>query len=392
LLRSEEFKDKFGGHLQFDQFTDRAIVSGGEVANESWTNISSWLSEGFYFERSPGSVRDFGRMVAMNNSTDILHEYVANLNWDNEDRFEHLFETLATESDYHRVLVRKWLVGGIARALQPGCSAGHMLVLHGAQGIGKSRFFQALAPVSDWFSDSSTFKFRGSNAARDEEMKLQGHWIVEVAELAGIMKSDFSDLKQFLTLQAPRIRRPYDADVVPLKRRCIFGGSTNIDAVVNDPTGSRRFGFLTLPEGHHIDVKWVKENRHQLWAQAKHYYDNGMKWWLEDAEVPAQVEDNAQYRTSHPWTNDIVEWAQGKSRFNTGDVLTHAVGKDKGQWTIADENSVRAILQAENWQKKRIKVRNGDNFTYPKGMWINPDTAIDASFTGVRWEPPKSEF
>ena len=60
-----------------------------------------------------------------------------------------------------------------------------MLVLNGPQGMGKSTFYALLG--REWFSDSlSIADMRDKTAAE----KLQGYWILEIAEMNGIKKVD----------------------------------------------------------------------------------------------------------------------------------------------------------------------------------------------------------
>jgi hypothetical protein len=53
---------------------------------------------------------------------------------------------------YSKIVFRKWLISAVARALQPGCKADHVLILEGAQGAGKS------TAIRKWREDSECGK------------------------------------------------------------------------------------------------------------------------------------------------------------------------------------------------------------------------------------------
>ncbi|VEH09405.1 virulence-associated E family protein [Corynebacterium kutscheri] len=69
-----------------------------------------------------------------------------------------------------------------------------MLILNGPQGTGKSTLFAKLAEA--WFSDAlSLTDMRDKTGAE----KLQGYWILELGELAGMRKMDVETVKGFLS-------------------------------------------------------------------------------------------------------------------------------------------------------------------------------------------------
>ena len=105
--------------------------------------------------------------------------------------------------------------------MEPGIKFDYMLVLNGPQGIGKSTLFNRLG--GQWFSDSlSIADMRDKTAAE----KLQGYWIVEIGELAGIKKVDEETLKSFLSRQDDKYRAAYGYSVEDHPRQCIIVGST----------------------------------------------------------------------------------------------------------------------------------------------------------------------
>ena len=94
----------------------------------------------------------------------------------------------AADTAYTRAVARKMLVAAIARVYQPGIKFDSVVVLNGPQGMGKSSFFAKLG--GKWFSDSLTIGDMKDKAAPE---KLQGQWILELGELAGLKKGGRGD-------------------------------------------------------------------------------------------------------------------------------------------------------------------------------------------------------
>ena len=102
----------------------------------------------------------------------------------------------AEDTQYVRAVTRKTLCAAVNRVLHPGCKFDCMLVLNGPQGIGKSTLIAKLA--GEWFSDSLNL---GDTKDKTAAEKLQGYWILEIGELAGLRKAEVETLRSFLSRQ-----------------------------------------------------------------------------------------------------------------------------------------------------------------------------------------------
>ena len=90
-----------------------------------------------------------------------IRDYLEGLAWDGIPRLDRLLIAYfgAEDSPYVQAVTRKTLTAAVARAMAPGVKFDSMLILSGAQGLGKSTFFRLLG--MDWYSDSlSTFEER----------------------------------------------------------------------------------------------------------------------------------------------------------------------------------------------------------------------------------------
>lgn len=194
---------------------------------------------------APGKLKEAALKVAVERSRHPVKEYLLNLpKWDGVKRVDGLLVKYlgAEDNIYTREATRKTLVAAVARTMNPGIKFDTVLVLNGPQGIGKSTLFSKLG--GKFFSDSlSISDMRDKTAAE----KLQGYWILEIGELAGIRKIDEETLKSFLSRQDDKFRASYGYSVEDHPRQCIIVGTTNQEAgFLRDITGGRRFGFGQL--------------------------------------------------------------------------------------------------------------------------------------------------
>jgi putative DNA primase/helicase len=83
-----------------------------------------------------------------------IREYLTGLRWDSVPRLEEWVITyLGTEdTPLNRAIGSRWMISGVARIMQPGVKADHMLILEGPQGSKKSSAIKMLAGA-DWFTD-----------------------------------------------------------------------------------------------------------------------------------------------------------------------------------------------------------------------------------------------
>lgn len=200
--------------------------------------------------------------------------------WDGVKRVDELLIKYfgAEDNTYTRSVIRKTLCAAVARIYQPGIKFDSMLVLNGPTDLGKSTFFARLA--GDWFSDSLNFADMGKG--KDAAEKLQGIWIVEIPELAGLSKMDVNNIKGFLSRQDDQYRPSYGRTVESHPRQCIIVGSTNAEGAgfLRDATGNRRFWVVRIPGCKRKGWDLPKEDTAQIWAEAKRYWEKGETLYL----------------------------------------------------------------------------------------------------------------
>lgn len=212
--------------------------------------------------------RDAVTVVAGENGFHPVIDYLEGLPaWDGTERLDTLLvDTLGAEdTPYVRAVTRKTLVAAVARVMRPGIKFDTALILCGGQGIGKSTLVQRLA--GPWFTDGLTLTDMRDKTSAE---KLRGHWLIEIAELAGMRKAELEAVKAFLSRTSDDYRPAYGTIVEHHLRQCVFIGTTNApDGFLQDATGNRRFWPVPC-RGGGATPPWTLTEDHitQIWAEA----------------------------------------------------------------------------------------------------------------------------
>lgn len=211
-------------------------------------------------------------------------EWFESLTWDGKPRLEFFFHDFfkVTLNPFTRVALKHWLVGAVSRIYQAGAPLDLILVIKGKQGIGKSLFLKRLATID--FSRQGDHLYSDTKIdfdhAKDSYEQLEGIWIYEWKELAGMNMSEQESIKAFVDKTEDKFRRSYGRRNVEIKRRVAFAGSTNEKTPLRDRTGNRRFLVIESPlqyqECYVKDMtKFTQEYRDQMLAEAISLYKSG---------------------------------------------------------------------------------------------------------------------
>mgnify|MGYP000234857793 FL=1 len=210
-----------------------------------------------------------------------IREFLSSLpGWDEVPRVDALLVDYlgAADTPYVRAVTRKTLCGAIARVTKPGCKFDTMLVLNGPQGKGKSTLIARLC--GEWFNDSLLLNDTKDKTAAE---KLQGYWILEIGELAGLKKTEIETLRGFLSRQNDIYRASFGRRAIPHPRQCVFIGTTNAEnGYLRDTAWNRRFWPVKTP-GDAPRASWElkEEEIRQIWAEALVYYEAGESLHLD---------------------------------------------------------------------------------------------------------------
>ena len=333
-----------------------------------------------------------------------IREFIESLpEWDKVPRVDTLLVDYLGASDtaYIRAVTRKTLCAAISRVLRPGCKFDSMLVLNGPQGVGKSTLIAKLA--GEWFSDSLNL---GDTKDKTAAEKLQGYWILEIGELAGLKKAEVETLRSFLSRQNDIYRAAFGKRATPHLRQCVFFGTTNAESgYLRDTTGNRRFWPVKTP-GNGKKQSWnlTHEEILQIWAEALVYVRQGEKLYLS-AEMDALAKDEQREAMESDEREGLVReyldtllperWAEmdlfERRNFLSGsdfgglqekgtvqrtsvsnmEIWCECFGKERANLRRTDSNELTGILARLGWKRADNKVRiplYGPQYVFvPKG-------------------------
>jgi putative DNA primase/helicase len=250
-----------------------------------------------YLEKTYGitgiqKIQDALGITFTNNSFHPVRDYLKSLQWDSEERIDTLLIDYlgAEDNEYVRSVTRKTLVAAVARVFNPGTKFDYVLTLVGKQGIGKSSLINKLG--KSWYSDSFN-TIQGKEAFE----QIQGVWLIEIGELAGLKKVEMEHVKHFISKREDRYRVAYGRRIENFPRQCVFFGTTNSRDFLRDPTGNRRFWPVSTMEAaptKDVFSDLTSEEIDQVWAEAVVRFKAGEKLYLskhvEDMAFEKQVE------------------------------------------------------------------------------------------------------
>ena len=213
--------------------------------------------------------------------------------WDGMERADTLLIDYlgAEDTPYVRAVTRKELCAAYCRVYHPGIKFDSMIVLNGDQGIGKSTLIAKLG--GEWYSDSLNLSDMNDKTAAE---KLQGYWIMEIGELAGMRKADLDKVKAFISRQDDKYRASFGRRVTPHPRQCVFFGTTNSqNGYLRDITGNRRYWNVKVPgNGKYKPWDMDEDTVKQVWAEVMVYAKAGEKLYLPpELEAYAKEEQRA---------------------------------------------------------------------------------------------------
>lgn len=287
LFGQNEFDAK--GYV-FGDLPWRKVDHPEPIRNVDLAGIRNYLGS-IYGINSVQKVEDALTLEMERNRFHPIRDYLRSLKWDGTPRVDTmLIDYLgARDNIYVREASRKVLTGAVARVMEPGCKFDLVLMLVGPQGAGKSTLIKRLG--QRWFSDTF-LSVQGKEALE----QIQGAWLIEMAELAGLKKAEVESVKHFISKQEDVFRPAYARTSETFPRQCIFIGTTNDPEFLRDPSGNRRFIPVDIDKTRSTkDVFHIpQEEIDQIWAEAFELYMSGETLWLgEEAEMLAKEEQRA---------------------------------------------------------------------------------------------------
>jgi len=376
---------------KYDEFTSRAflLISDTWVVRDDGADgrLYSWLVAKFPFlaKVTVKKIAELVTFVQYRNKFDSAKDYINSLTWDGVARLDTWLPKVffVDEDSYYRDIGSKWFMGIVARILQPGCKFDNALVVHGGQGIGKSSVFLIIA------GEENHVEFTDLKV-REMQQDIQGKLIVEFAEAAIFSKADSESLKSIISRQTDTFRVPYERHPRDFPRRCVFAVTANNDDILKDSTGGRRWWAVEVPPDMRVyppqrkaDIHWLRDNRDQLFAEAKVRFQNGEDFRNVDElelikhqkSITATEQDEDLF---YNWYHGLTADHQNRGVTIRGtycgtykhDRMGEPLREDEVSINKADEMRVGRILKKLGLEKIHTKTTN---------VWV-PGQMFDRNF------------
>lgn len=218
--------------------------------------------------------------------------------WDGKDHIRALARTVPTANPHWADWFYIWYLGmvdqwrGINHRLY-GNSVAPLLI--SKQGFNKSTFCRRLIPQElQWgYTDNLVLSEK-----RQVYQAMAQTLLINLDEFNQILPQvQQGFLKNLIQLPNVKMKRPYGGHVEEFPRLASFIATSNMDDILTDPSGNRRFIGVELTGP--IDVS-VKPNYVQLFAQAMAAIRAGEKTYFDSVETALLMQSNRQFEVVPP--------------------------------------------------------------------------------------------
>ena len=311
-----------------------------------------YLGSSRYGINARNTIYDVFSSIASRQAFHPVRDYLDGLEWDGVPRLETLFiDSLGIEdSPYSRAITKLMLVGAVKRIYEPACFMDYVMVFVGQEGIGKSKMLNKLAVKDEWYAGDCPI------VGKEAFENIRGKWIVEMAELKDINKRDSGTVKSFISKTSDYYRAAYDRYPQDQPRQCVFFGSGNDVNFLKGIGGDRRFLPVEVNEKRKKKNwdEYTDEDINNVYAEAKHYYEQGMKLMLPEEIVPLAREKQREHTETDAWEDYIDEFLSEEVPTNWIDLEEDSDVEPDLTMTTRDRVTVRDIWEKGFGERKPI--------------------------------------
>lgn len=308
------------GKIKYNTLSNRKNVEGAlpwnrEESLREWTEVDTeyllYYMETYYLISSDKKIMSALEIIADVHKFNPFIDMLNSVTWDGAPRIENLLtDYLGVKKTHYSIeCMRLLMLGAISRAFSPGTKFDYVIVVSGAQGIGKSTFFRKLICNEEWYLENLKDVSRG----KDSGELLQGKIIVEFNELLAF-RGSVENIKSFVTLTADEYRGAYARESTKKPRTCVFVGTTNDSQFLVDKTGNRRFlplecGIEPITKSLFIDDDILRYEFAQAWAEAYEIYKSGKFTLTVSKDLIEYVEAvQEDFKEDDPLVGMIQKW------------------------------------------------------------------------------------
>ena len=348
-----------GWDVYFDEFSQRIMLGGARPVE--WNDglsvrFASWLQKNLELaDISPRTVRDGVTSYALDHPRNPVREWLLSLEWDGHKRLHKMLPVgMGTATDeYSEAVGRCFMVGMVARILQPGCQVDSMPVFEGSQGNGKTSALRIIG--GEYFAE-----VHDSIMSKDFVISLAGKMLCEISELGAFKTADIERIKGIISTTSDRYRAPYASTATDHPRQGVFSGTTNRDDWNTDETGARRFWPVMCGD---IDLEWLRVNRDQLFAEAVALYDEGRGCWWDVPSAAADIEREGR-QDSDPWEDLTAFYLRNHNIVKIPDIMIDVLSMKPVDMTTINHRRLGKILRKAGYRRTTKREASG-----PSRMW-----------------------
>jgi predicted P-loop ATPase len=349
--------EHLGYKFRLNVLTDRIEVNGEPITDIHLAVIRTELKD-----RGIGNARQVEDAVLQEADKHHYHpikEYFQSLlGWDGQPHIARLASFFDDRDGLFPMLLDRWMIGSVEKIFTGGQAQNPVLVLDGAQNLGKSHFCWWLMAAhlrEKYFIESAI-----DPDDKDNRIRLINKWIWEVSELGATFKrADVEALKAYITLRQVVVRTPYARyDIVKPAMASFIGTINNAGGFLLDPTGHRRFRPCHLTK---IDWSYAEKiSQADIWSEAYSRYLHGETHVLTLQQQHAMAHLYDYYELEDP----IMEML--KNHFQLGtftdwmsseDILSHltTMGILQGGFSIRNSMALSKAAKKLHLTKKKKK-------------------------------------
>lgn len=243
-------------------------------------------------------------------------------NWDGKDHIRALARTVPTNNPHWEDWFYTWFLAMVEQwhnrtGRQYGNSVAPLLI--SKQGYNKSTFCRRLIPPQlQWgYTDNLILSEKRQVLQAMSQCLLIN--LDEFNQISAKVQQGF--LKNLIQLPNVKYKPPYGSHVQEFPRTASFIATSNMDDILTDPSGNRRFIGIELTGP--IDVS-VRPNYQQLFAQAEKAIWSGEKTYFDAEQTALIMENNRRYQQIDPVMQCFCESFTPTEDENEGTFMTAA--------------------------------------------------------------------
>lgn len=347
---------RLGVTLEYNEFASRAMIDRKPLNDPAVDKLWVRVQKEFNFRPTNDDWFRYCNYAAREKPYHPVREYLRGLNWKGKEQLPTWLcdHAGAADTPFNRAVGTCWMIGAVARVMEPGCLMKNVLSLEGRQDLAKSKMLATLVGNLEWFTDHLS-----DLTKKDAKEEVQGKWIIEFAEFDALRRAESARIKAFLSTRIDHFRPSYGRLAEDFPRQWVGVVTINPGGTgyLRDETGGVRFWPVECAvgweAGRQIDCEELAKVRNQLWAEAVARYDRGEKWWLVGKSLRLAHEALTDERQEDDPREPMVRaYINGKAWVDMHDLLLQ-LGYPTKEQDRAVQTAVGGIMKRLKWQRWR---------------------------------------